>query len=56
MSEKIITTKILVNNILKDEFYLHSKPFSYNIARKSVKNVIKIYNNERLHLSLSYKI
>jgi len=44
-----------VNGILKDEFYLDITFFSVKIAQKAVKNAIKIYNNERLHLSLDYK-
>jgi len=44
-----------VNGILKGEFYLDVTFFSTKIAQKAVKNVIKLYNNERLHLSLEYK-
>jgi len=44
-----------VNGILKDEFYLDLTFFSTKIAQKAVKNAIKLYNNERLHLSLGYK-
>ena len=44
-----------VNGILKDEFYLDITFFSAKIAQKAVKNAIKLYNNERLHLSLGYK-
>jgi len=44
-----------VNGILKDEFYLDITFFSTKIAQKAVKNAIKLYNNERLHLSLGYK-
>jgi transposase InsO family protein len=44
-----------VNGILKDEFYLDQTFFSTKIAQRAVKNAIKLYNNERLHLSLDYK-
>jgi transposase InsO family protein len=44
-----------VNGILKDEFYLDQTFFSTKIAQRAVKNAIKLYNNERLHLSLGYK-
>ncbi len=44
-----------VNGILKDEFYLDNTFFSTKIAQKAVKNAIKLYNNERLHVSLGYK-
>lgn len=44
-----------VNGILKDEFYLDSTFFSTKIAQRATKNAIKLYNNERLHLSLGYK-
>lgn len=43
------------NGILKDEFYLDITFFSTKIAQRAVKNAIKLYNNERLHLSLDYK-
>jgi len=44
-----------VNDTLKDEFYLDITFFSTKIVQKAVKNAIKLYNNERLHLSLDYK-
>ena len=44
-----------VNGILKDEFYLDLTFFSTKLAQRATKNAIKLYNNERLHLSLSYK-
>jgi len=44
-----------VNGILKDEFYLDLTFFSTKLAQRAVKSAIKLYNNERLHLSLDYK-
>ncbi|MCP4551251.1 MAG: transposase [Bacteroidetes bacterium] len=44
-----------VNGILKDGSYLDITFFSTKIAKKAVKNVIKLYNNEKLHLYLEYK-
>ena len=44
-----------VNGILKDEFYLDQTFYSTKYAIMAVINAIKLYNNERLHLSLSYK-
>ncbi|MEE9362287.1 MAG: integrase core domain-containing protein [Cellulophaga sp.] len=44
-----------VNGILKDEFYLDQTFTSVVHAKKATKNVIKLYNNKRLHLSLDYK-
>jgi transposase InsO family protein len=44
-----------VNGILKDEFYLDLTFFSTELAQRASKNAIKLYNNERLHLSLDYK-
>ena len=43
-----------VNGILKNEFLLGECLSSYSIARKMVKEVINIYNNERLHMSINY--
>ena len=43
-----------VNGILKDEFMLGETLVSYKIARRMVKESIKIYNEERPHLSLDY--
>lgn len=45
-----------VNGILKDEFYLDQTFASAEEAKKATKNAIKLYNSERLHLSLDYKI
>lgn len=39
-----------INGILKDEFFTSTKH-----AQIATKNAIKLYNNERLHLSLGYK-
>ena len=44
-----------VNGILKDEFYLDQTFYSKEHSQKAVKSAIKLYNNERLHLSLDYK-
>ncbi len=44
-----------VNGILKDEFYLDQTFFDTKYAKRATKNAIKLYNNERLHLSLGYK-
>jgi putative transposase len=44
-----------VNGILKDEFYLDQTFYNTKHSPIAVKNVIKIYNNERLHLSLDFK-
>ncbi len=44
-----------VNGILKDEFYLDQTFYSTKYAKMAVKNAIKLYNNERLHLSLGYR-
>ncbi len=44
-----------VNGILKDEFYLDQTFFDTKHAKRATKNAIKLYNNERLHLSLGYK-
>ena len=43
-----------VNGILKNEFLLN-KPKDLEEARKMVKQSIKIYNEQRPHLSLQYK-
>lgn len=45
-----------INGILKDEFYLDQSFTSTKHAQIATKNAIKLYNNERLHLSLGYKI
>lgn len=44
-----------VNGILKDEFYLDQCFFSTAHAKRATKSAIKIYNNNRLHVSLRYK-
>ena len=44
-----------VNGILKDEFYLDQTFYNTKHSQLAVKNAIKLYNNERLHLSLGYK-
>ena len=43
-----------VNGILKEEFMLGEKLISYKKAEKMVKEAVKIYNLERLHMSLGY--
>jgi putative transposase len=43
-----------VNGILKDEFMLGEKLQSFRVAKKMVREAVKIYNNERLHLALDY--
>lgn len=42
-----------VNGILKDEFLLDKFP-SKELARKSIKQSIKIYNESRLHQTIDY--
>ena len=44
-----------VNGILKEEFLLGETLASYEIAQSMVKESIKIYNQERPHLSLNYE-
>jgi len=44
-----------VNGILKDEFFLDQTFYCKEHSQKAVKSAIKLYNNERLHLSLDYK-
>jgi putative transposase len=43
-----------VNGILKTEFMLGEKLASYAIAKELVRESIKIYNEQRPHLSLNY--
>ena len=43
-----------VNGILKDEFMLGEKLPSHKTAEKMVKEAVHIYNNERLHMAISY--
>ena len=44
-----------VNGILKHEFMLGERLVSFDVAKKLVAESIKIYNNERPHLSLNYR-
>jgi transposase InsO family protein len=44
-----------VNGILKDEFYLDQCFSNVHTASIACINAIKVYNNKRLHISLSYK-
>jgi transposase InsO family protein len=44
-----------VNGILKTEFLLGETLNSFEVAQQLVKGAIKIYNEERLHLSLNYQ-
>jgi len=44
-----------VNGILKSEFLLGEILTSYEVAKKLAAEAIKIYNEERLHLSLDYQ-
>ncbi len=44
-----------INGILKDEFLLDSTFKDRMTAEKVCKQVIKIYNNIRLHMNLDYK-
>jgi transposase InsO family protein len=44
-----------VNGILKNEFYLDQTFMNTKNALNATKNVIKIYNSKRLHVSLNYK-
>jgi len=44
-----------VNGILKDEFYLDQTFTNVAHAKRALQNVIKLYNEIRLHLSLDYK-
>ena len=44
-----------VNGILKTEFMLGDKLQSFEIAKELVKETIKIYNEQRLHMSLDYQ-
>lgn len=43
-----------VNGILKDEFLLGETLASFEVAYKMVKQAVRIYNEERPHLSLNY--
>ena len=44
-----------VNGILKSEFLLDRKLRSFAIAKELVANTIKIYNEQRLHISINYQ-
>jgi hypothetical protein len=44
-----------MNGILKDEFLLNEKYGDIKSITMAVKEAIKKYNEERPHLSLSYK-
>jgi putative transposase len=44
-----------VNGILKTEFFLGQRLKSFEIAKQLVAEAVKIYNEERLHLSLNYQ-
>ncbi len=43
-----------VNGILKGEFFLNKFP-TKELAYKTIKQSIKIYNESRLHQSIDYK-
>lgn len=43
-----------VNGILKEELKLGEKLISYSVAKRLVDEAVKIYNEERLHMSLDY--
>ena len=45
-----------VNGILKDEFFLNETLPSFNVAKELTQKSIYIYNHERRHMSLNYKI
>jgi putative transposase len=44
-----------VNGILKDAFYLDQTFMNEAHAKRAAKNIIKLYNEIRLHLSLDFK-
>jgi hypothetical protein len=45
-----------VNGVLKDEFYL-DQTYTYLVhGKRAAKNVINLYNEIKLHLSLNYEI
>ncbi|MDN3594355.1 integrase core domain-containing protein [Zunongwangia endophytica] len=44
-----------LNGILKDEFYLDQTFDSLQHGKRATKNVITLYNEIRLHLSLDYQ-
>ncbi len=43
-----------VNGILKEELMLGERLPTYQIAKKMVDQAVKIYNEERLHMSIGY--
>ncbi len=43
-----------VNGILKQEFMLGETLTSFAVAKELVKESVKIYNEERPHLSINY--
>ena len=45
-----------VNGILKDEFCLGDTLKSKVVAKELVRESVKIYNQQRLHMSLKYQI
>ena len=45
-----------VNGILKDEFLLNETLPSFTVAKELTRESIDTYNNQRLHISLNYKI
>lgn len=45
-----------LNGILKSEFMLGEKLRSFEVAKELVTNSIKIYNEQRLHMSINYEI
>jgi len=50
------TIKKRVNSILKDKFYLNQTIDNVDLAKRTAKNVINLYNKVRLHISLDSKI
>ena len=44
-----------VNGILKQEFTLNTTFTDFNIAKKAAQEAIKLYDENRPHLSLGYK-
>jgi len=45
-----------VNGILKEELGLNQVFKDFETAKKAVKEAIKIYNEERPHMSLNYQV
>jgi hypothetical protein len=46
---------IKIKRLLKDEFYLDQTFMNTAHAKRAAKNVINLYNQVRLHLSLNLK-